>query len=226
MEQSKVDYYDWQWKARNGGGAMEKFTDYDPADHDGPERKYHIRNIVVVVRDGKLDVSTSATVIQTENDNIRFSATPRCHSISWIEFQRIADYDISSASTGEYPEAWFPSSEAPYFQRDLGVSKAVRMVRLTPPSAPRAFDSQRKLYEDRNRNSPHPSYTGRGRDGDNPYDTCRSRWLFDGDACMEDDTRGREMGSWDDSDARLYGYTVSVGDVPCDPSSTQPCSPD
>ena len=71
-----------------------------------------------------------------------------------------------------------------------------------------------------------PSYTGRGRDNDNPYDTCRSRWLFDGDSCVEDDVRGREMGSWDYSDPTQYGYTVSVGDVPCDPSNDQPCPPD
>ena len=97
----------------------------------------------------------------------------------------------------------------------------MRIVRLLKAAA-----RSKDIYTDRNRNSPMPSYTGRGRDNDNPYDTCRSRWLFDGDSCVEDDVRGREMGSWDYSDPTQYGYTVSVGDVPCDPSNDQPCPPD
>ena len=135
VEESKVDYYDWQWKARNGGGTIERFTDYDPSDHDGPERKYHIRNIVVVVRADNSTISTAAVLSDGQNDNVKFSATPRCHSISWIEFQRIATYNINDvSSTGRYPDTWFPSSESPWFQRDLGAEVEGRLSHS--PTAP------------------------------------------------------------------------------------------
>ena len=187
---------------------------------DEAERKYHVRNVVVVVKDGTLDLSTVAVNIVTDRDTIKFNTGPRCHSISWIEFQHIANYP-TAVSDGGYPSAWFPSITQPFFQRDLGLKKEVRVVRLTPPAAPWRNGAEIEYTQSNWRNSPHMYYSGRGRDG-HFIDTCRSRWLLDGDSCVEDSVRGRELGNWDHSPGN-YGYTVTVGDVACE---SEPCPVD
>ena len=215
IEQSKIDYYPNQWKELFGG-TDRKFSEL--TDHDNDERKAHIRNLIVVVRDGYLDLTTSAVVTLTENDNVKFSGglQPRCHSISWLTYQKIGVYPPTS-KPGRWPSAWYPSVETPWFQRDLGSKKKVRVVRITPPTAPTSSLSEYPTYKDRNRNSPHSSYTGRGKNGF--YDTCRSRFLFDGDTCVGNKFRGREQGNWDHAPEK-YGYRVTVGDVPC---TVEPC---
>ena len=226
VEQTKIDY-DGLWESRSPYNSPKniKFSTAgsphdDPSIRDEAERKYHIRNVVVVVKDGTLDVSTVAVNILTDRDTIKFNAIPRCHSISWIQFQKIANYP--TVSDGGYPSAWFPSITKPWFQRDFGTKKEVRVVRLTPPAAPWRKAAEVPFMANNWRNSPHMYYSGRGRDNQNPTETCRSRWLVDGDSCVDDSQRGRELGNWDHSPEN-YGYTVTVGDVACD---SEPCPAD
>jgi len=226
VEQTKIDY-DGLWESRSPFNAYKnvKFgttgsPHNDLSMRDEAERKYHTRNVVVVVKDGTLDLSTVAVNIVTDRDTIKFNTGPRCHSISWIEFQQIANYP-TAVSDGGYPSAWFPSITQPFFQRDLGLKKEVRVVRLTPPAAPWRNGAEIEYTQSNWRNSPHMYYSGRGRDG-HFIDTCRSRWLLDGDSCVEDSVRGRELGNWDHSPGN-YGYTVTVGDVACE---SEPCPVD
>ncbi len=232
IEQSKIDYYPWQWPLLYGAQANKKFQTV--ADKQGEERYAHIRNLTVVVRDGYLDLSTDAVAVRADRQGIdETGGATRCHSISWLTYTRIAPWPPpSERSPGRrrFPAAWFPSTNAPWFQRDLGSTRPnVRLVRLVPPAAPRAGGgtsdtSEFEFFSQQNKDAPHAAYTGHGRvvGNDLPSDTCRSRFLFDGDSCPEDPDRGRELGSWDHAPS-IYGYTVAVGDVPCDTAS---CAPD
>eukprot|EP00937_MAST-01D_sp_MAST-1D-sp2_P001627 g1627.t1 len=161
--------------------------------------------MVVVVRDGRLDLSSP------------LGESGQCASTSWLRFKRIGDVGPGTdAAPPAVPSAWHTGATNAWFHRKLSERGApVGIVIVTPPAAPASerpnnarTNTVKRLFG--NKGSP---YTDLGK---RPFPawSCRSRWLFAADDCAE---LAFELGVFDPDapGGDDVGYVVTVSDEPC-----------
>ena len=154
--------------------------------------------LLVVVRDELLDLSSPNLSI--------------CESTSWLKFKRIGDVQTT------VPTAWHTSATNSWWQRRMASNTAVGLVTITPPagaSSQRTINAYSTTTVRRLQGKKGSQYTDLGK-APFPKVSCRSRFLFTGNACSQ---TGLEYGVFEPDalpGGNNVGYVVTVSDVACD----------